>query len=170
MARHRRDPKLDALQLANALHAHADKVCDALFTDSRFFDPRDLVQVKYEMLRRVRVDQVPIARAAKALGFSRPSFYQALAAFERAGLLGLLPQKRGPHRAHKLDESVMQFLRDARTADPTLRAPELARRVRGRFKIEVHPRSVERALERSGKASGTTPSPAPTRRPSRTRR
>lgn len=170
MAKHRRDPKLDSLQQANALHAHADKVSDALFKDSRFFDPRDLVQVKYEMLRRVRVDQVPIARAAKAFGFSRPSFYQALAAFERAGILGLLPQKRGPRRAHKLDEPVVQFLRDAQATDPSLRAPELARQVREHFKIEVHPRSIERALERSGKASGTTSSPAPGRRPSRTRR
>jgi len=40
---------------------------------------RDVVQVKYEMLRRVRVDQVPMARAARAFGFSRPAFYQAQA-------------------------------------------------------------------------------------------
>ena len=43
----------------------------------------------------------------------------------------------------------MAFLSTALEQDPTLRAPELARRVEESFGVPVHPRSVERALERA---------------------
>jgi hypothetical protein len=35
--------------------------------------PRDLVQVKYEMLRRVRVDGHSVSQSATGFGLSRPS-------------------------------------------------------------------------------------------------
>ena len=54
----------------------------------RFFDARDLIQVKYEMLRHVSVDGASKADAAALFGMSRPTFYQAEAAFARDGLAG----------------------------------------------------------------------------------
>jgi len=171
MAKTRRpDPKLDALRQANALHPHPDKVKDSLFRESDFFDRRDLVQVKYEMLRRVRVDDVSVVDAAAAFGLSRPSYYEALDAFTEDGLLGLLPRKRGPRRAHKLAPEVVDFVREVRSADPAIRPAELAHRIEARFKITVHPRSIERALSRVGKAAGTTTSSAPSSRPRHSRR
>jgi transposase len=161
----RRDPKRDALKRSNALHPHADKVTDALFHGSDFFDRRDLVQVKYEMLRRVRYEHASVVEAASAFGLSRPSFYEARAAFEQHGLRGLLPRKRGPRRAHKLAPPIVEFARRALDADPALHSKDLARRIAEQFKITVHPRSVERALDRAGKAVGTTSSTAPRRRP-----
>ena len=70
-----------------------------LFQGSDFFDPDDMVQVKYEMLRQVHVDNQPVSQAAREFGFSRPSFYQANSSFAKAGLAGLAPLKRGPRRA-----------------------------------------------------------------------
>ena len=66
------DGKRKALRSLGALHQHPERVTDELFHEDGFFDPHDLVQVKYEMLRRVRVDRKPIRRAAKDFGFSRP--------------------------------------------------------------------------------------------------
>ena len=80
------DPKTEALRRQSALNAHAEDVTDPLFAGSDFFDARDLVQVKYEMLRRVRLDGRPITESASAFGFSRPSFYQAQSAFDLAEL------------------------------------------------------------------------------------
>jgi transposase len=133
------------------LHRHADRVSDELFRSSDFFDPHDLLQVKYEMLRRVRVDDKPIRRVAQDFGFSRLSVYQARAAFERAGLAGLLPAKRGPRGAHKLNQEIMAFVEDLLQQDRSLGAVELARRIRARFALIVHPRSIERALQRREK-------------------
>ena len=146
-----KDPKVDALQQQGALNPRSREVRDELFLEGGFFDPRDLVQVKYEMLRRVQADGKPITDAAAAFGFSRPSFYQARSAFEQDGLAGLVPHKRGPKQAHKLTEEVMQFIAEVRGEEPSIRPPELARLIRGRFGTTVHPRSVERGLRRHQK-------------------
>ena len=147
----RPSPKTAALRAHGCLHPHPERVADPLFAGSDFFDAQDLVQIKYEMVRRVRVDGQPVAHSAAAFGFSRPSLYQARAALERGGLAALVPQKPGPRRAHKLDAAVVEFLQRLRAKDPALRAPQLVRRVRERFGRQVHPRSIERALLRQGK-------------------
>lgn len=166
----RRDLKRDALRQANALHPHPDEVDASHFREGDFFDRHDLVQVKYEMLRSVRVDDASVVGAAAAFGLSRPSYYEALDAFSKQGLLGLLPRKRGPRRAHKLTAEVIDFVRELRAADPSIPAAELAPRVQERFEITVHARSIERALTRVGKTAGTMTLPAPSLRPKRSRR
>jgi hypothetical protein len=75
--------KQQALRAHGSLNPHPETVASALFQKSDFFDPRDLVQVKYEMLRRVDAESQAISRAAQEFGFSRPSFYQAQAAFQQ---------------------------------------------------------------------------------------
>ncbi|MER8438817.1 hypothetical protein NKH36_13960 [Mesorhizobium sp. M1312] len=47
---------------------------DTLFAGNPFFDARDLVQIRYEMVRRHRADRVPISGVASAFGVSRPTF------------------------------------------------------------------------------------------------
>jgi len=152
MARARRpDAKTEALRQRGSLNPRPDRVADPLFAGSDFFDPRDLVQVKYEMVRRARVDGHPVSQSATAFGFSRPSFYQAQTLLARGGLAALVPQKPGPRRSHKLDAEVMRFLQQLRAEDASVRSTELARRIRERFGRAVHPRSVERALARQEK-------------------
>jgi transposase len=145
------DPKPAALRLYGSLNAHPERVLDPLFATADFFDARDLVQVKYEMVRRVRVDGHPVSRSAAAFGVSRPTLYQAQAALARGGLAALVPKKPGPRRSHKLSPEVVDFLHQAQAEDPSPRSPELARRVRARFGRTVHPRSIERALARREK-------------------
>jgi transposase len=147
----RQDSKRTALREHGALNARARAVKDPLFQNSEFFDPRDLVLVKYEMLRRVRVEGLSVAAAAKAFGFSRVAFYQALAAFQKDGLPGLLPRRRGPKAANKLTDTVLEFLDQQRAADSHLRAPQLAVLLRQHLHLAVHPRSIERALARRAK-------------------
>ncbi|MFN2505339.1 MAG: helix-turn-helix domain-containing protein [Acidimicrobiales bacterium] len=149
MARRRQDPKEEALRAARALNPRPEAVVDAQFASSEFLDGRDLVQVRYEMVRRVREEGETVSAAASAFGFSRPSWYAAAAALDEAGLPGLLPERPGPRRAHKLTDEIVAVLRAARDEDPSLRAPELADRVDREFGVRVHPRSIERALARS---------------------
>jgi transposase len=138
--------KREVLRQQRTLNPRPQDVTHSLFQDSDFFDPRDLLQVKYEMLRQVRTESQAISQAALALGFSRPSFYQAQAAIEQGGLPGLLPRKRGPRHAHKLTAEVMKFLAQARAAEPSLSAPELAQQVAKHLGVRVHPRTIERRL------------------------
>jgi transposase len=151
MTRRKPDPKTDALREHGCLHPHPEKVTDELFASGEFFDARDLVQVKYEMLRRARIDGRPVSESAARFGLSRPSYYQAQAVFEEGGLPALLPKKPGPRRAHKLSEAVVTALEEALSAQPALRPEDLVRLVEKRFGISVHRRSVERALARQEK-------------------
>jgi transposase len=147
----RQDNKRKALREHGALNARASEVKDPLFQNSDFFDPQDLVLVKYEMLRRVRVEGSSVAAAAKAFGFSRVAFYQAMAAFQKEGLPGLLPRRRGPKAANKLTDAVLEFIDRQRAGDSNLRVPQLAVILRRRLHLAVHPRSIERALARRAK-------------------
>jgi transposase len=145
------DPKLQSLRQQAALNPRPQGVTDELFANREFFDPRDVVQVKYEMLRRVEKDGHSITDAAARFGFSRPSFYQARTALQAAGLTGLVPLKRGPKQAHKLTAEVMDFLRQTRRDDPSLGATALASCIQERFGLVVHPRTIERGLARDQK-------------------
>ena len=145
------DAKLEALRQQGTLNPRPGDVTDELFAEHSFFDPRDLVQVKYEMLRRVQAEHHSITEAAAAFGFSRPSFYQAQAAFAKEGLAGLVPRKRGPKQAHKLTEEVLDFTRETRQQDPRVRTGDVVRLIQQRFGTTVHPRSIARALSRHQK-------------------
>ena len=149
MARKKTDPKEEALRAARALNPRPEAVTDPAFAASEFLDARDLVQVRYEMVRRVRVDGETVSAASAGFGFSRPSWYAAAAALDEGGLPALMRARPGPRRAHKLTPEVVAFMAATLEEDPQMRAAELAERVEESFGVAVHPRSVERALERS---------------------
>jgi hypothetical protein len=146
-----RQRKRQTLRRHGTLNPQPEAVSDPLFHHSDFFDPDDLVQVKYEMLRQVHIDQNSISQSARAFGFSRPSFYQAQSAFQQDGVFGLLPHKRGPQGGHKLTDEVMAFVAQQRSADPSLIPEQLAEAIQKRFRLQVHPRSIQRRLVRQKK-------------------
>lgn len=158
MARKRRpDTKEAALAKTRTLNPRPEAVHDEQFASSEFFDARDVVQVKYEMVRRVRVEGAPVTQTAAAFGFSRPSFYEAAAAVDRDGLGALVPAKPGPRRAHKLTNEVIAYAQRLREQDPSVGSARLVAAIAEEFAITVHPRSVERAMARaeSPKSGGT---------------
>ena len=148
MARRPRDGKARELARSRTLNPHPEAVRDPAFASSGFFDARDLVQVKYEMVRRVETEGSSVSAAADTFGFSRQSYYTAAQALADEGLAGLVPAKPGPRGAHKLTGEVLDHLVELRAADPGLRPADLAAAVAERFGVRVHPRSVERALAR----------------------
>jgi len=150
------DLKREALAQSGTLHPNPERVSDKFFRDNPFFDPRDVVQVKYEMLRRVRVDGCSVSQAAACYGLSRPTYYQARDTFDRNGLTGLLPEKKGPKRAHKLKPEVLSFVEQLLEEEPGIKPLELVRRIREEFNVKVHPKSISRALSHK-KKSGTSP-------------
>lgn len=152
MARRRQDPKVEALRSERSLNPRPEAVSDEAFSSSEFLDARDLVQVKYEMVRRVRVDKQTVSSSSAAFGFSRPSFYEAATAIDAGGLAALVPARPGPRRAHKLSLEVVAYMRQLLETDPSLRSTDLVGRVEEHFALSVHPRSIERALARSPKS------------------
>ena len=137
--------KSASLSRNGSLNPHPERVQDVLFQNHRFFDPRDLVQVKYEMLRRVLREGQASGKTAANFGFSRVTFYQTQESFGDAGLPGLLPQHKGPQRGYKLSEEVVLFLLKTLESEPALRVTDLSLRVYQKFGVSIHPRSIERA-------------------------
>lgn len=142
----RSDPKAEALLEEGTLNPSPDLVGDPKFQEGDFFDPRDVVQVKYEMLRRVSVDNASITDATAEYGVSRPTYYQAKANFDEAGVAGLVPRKRGPRGPHKLQGELLAFVESQHVPGQPIRAREMADHIREKFSIDVHPRTIERAL------------------------
>ena len=149
--RARPQSKTEALEKKGVLNPQVEKVSDERFQTEEFFDPRDLVQVKYEMVRRVHSEGWTVTDAAKVFGFSRPTFYQAQESLASEGLPGLLPKRPGPKGARKLTEDVLRFVDEVRMRDPSVGADALSHQVRDHFGLSVHPRSIERALARREK-------------------
>ena len=150
-ARKENAAKRRALGQNRTLNKNADKVVDPKFKNMAFFDPNDIVQVKYEMLRSNQKDGAGVLKASKTFGFSRITFYKTGKAFKECGLAGLLPQKKGPRRAHKLSVKVMEFVRKLVERKPDIKSSGIREEIEDRFNISVHRRSIERAILRSKK-------------------
>ena len=141
-----RPAKDKALLEEGTLNPSPGKVRDPKFQENEFFDPRDLVQVKYEMLRRVSIEKASATEATEEYGVSRPTYYQTKSSFDKGGLAGLGPRKRGPHGPHKLQGEALAFVQQQLVAGQPVRARELAKLVRQRFDLAIHPRTIERAV------------------------
>jgi transposase len=140
------DPKLRELKSTGTLNPHPTAVSDALFRENPFFDSKDLLQVRYEMLRRHRVEGASVVNVVSGFGVSRPTFYQAQTAFEHAGLTGLVPKQRGPKEGHKLSGAIIEQIRALKASTPGLTTTDCIKALRDTFGITVHRRSLERAL------------------------
>jgi hypothetical protein len=129
-----KDPKSEVLQKQRCLNPRAEQVTSELFQQSEFFDPRDLLQVKYEMLRQARVERQPID-------------------FKQNGLLGLIRNKPGPRRAHKLGEPVVEFIEAQKAQEEAVTLDKLVQLIKDKFGLVVHKRSIQRAVTRKKKKS-----------------
>jgi len=140
------DPKLLELKRTGTLNPRPDSVSDVLFREDPFFDSKDLLQVRYEMLRRHRVEGASVVGVVSTFGVSRPTFYQAQTAFESKGLTGLVPKQRGPKEGHKLSSTILEHVRTLKASTPGLTTTDCVKAVQETFGIKVHRRSLERAL------------------------
>jgi transposase len=147
----RKASKRQFLQSARAWNERARLVESPLFQQSDFFDPRDKVQVKYEMLRAALVDGASVSEVSHQFGYSRETFYTSAELFGEQGVVGLADAKRGPKQPRKLTPEVQEFLVREMESNPGLSGRELAERVTDELAVQVHHRSVERFRSAHGK-------------------
>lgn len=139
--------KIELLRGQGVLNTDPYSVKEPFFKTGTFFDPHDLLQVKYEMIRQVEAGGRSVTEASEVFGFSRPSFYQAKNSFEDEGVMGLVPKKRGPRNRHKLTEEVINFVEMRLRQDKALKIEDISREIKEKFLVAIHPRSIRRALE-----------------------
>ena len=155
---HDNTEKQQRLQQAGTLNATPEKILDPMFTVAGdFFDAQDLLQVRYEMIRVVRIEHVTLAEAAKRFGVSRPTCFRMTKAFDRGGLQGLIPAPRGPRGPHKITPQMLDFVVEYKSRHGRVGARRLVPLIEQRFGITVHPRGLEKALARGKKKLGDKP-------------
>ena len=143
------DSKIQRLRQSGTLNPHPEKVTDPLFADSEFFDPNDLLQVRYEMIRCA--ERVPLRETAERFGASVPTCVRAKKAFFEGGLQALVPRRRGPRGAHKITAEILAFVAEHRTRHGPVGSRKLVPLIAERFAVKIHPRGLEKAIERAQK-------------------
>ena len=138
--------KEEFLKSRGALHSDPDSVQDDAFKESEFFDARDLVQVRYEMLRSHFLDGRNVSEVSRVFGMSRQFFYRLAELFNNQGLYGLLPRKRGPKGPHKCSDEVLDLAEKIRANEPVRSSAELCDEIEATLGVELHPRTLEKAL------------------------
>lgn len=143
----RRPDKRRGLEQEGTLHPDRARVRAALFWEHpAFFDARDELQVKYELLRAHFVDQQPVATVCAAFGYSRQTFYVLRDRFARRGIGGLRDGRPGPVGPRKCTPEVVAFLRAHRADDPSLPITTLMARLARERGMHLHRRTVERLV------------------------
>ena len=140
--------KEDSLKNNGSFNRHFENVHAEIFKTNVFFDAKDLVQVKYEMLRAVEKDGDSVTDAADGFGFSRKTYYQINKAFEEGGLNALMPKKTGPKGPSKVHGDVSNFIDSYVSDHENANAREIAAKMEAALGVRVHPRTIERYIEK----------------------
>jgi transposase len=136
--------KKEILQGNGTYNKNYEKVKDARFIGGDFYDPMDIVQVKYEMIKDVSGGGKSVTDAADDFGFSRAAYYGIKDAFDKQGVSGLIPEKRGPRSPHKLTPEYQKQIDDYIANKPGASSAELAAAISGDSATGISKRTIER--------------------------
>ena len=141
--------KNESLKQSGCFNNNHINVTAEIFGSSPFFDKRDIVQVKYEMIRAASTGGESITKIADAYGFSRKSYYQVKKAFQLGGLYALVPQKKGPKRPSKLTLEALAFIKTFSEEHKNAKASEISAALEAEKGVKVHPRTIYRHLKKN---------------------
>lgn len=142
------DTKTEFLRKEGIINPKPERVVDPLFQKHEFFDPLDLPQVRYEMLRIARVEEVSVTEACRLFGFSREYFYRLERDFMSRGYVGLLGSPRGRRPLVALNQELINFIIHRKMTEPQLTGEELRKELKSIYQVECSRRTVERIIEK----------------------
>jgi transposase len=137
--------KVKSLIENGSFNRNADTVSNHMFKSNPYFDPQDLVQVKYEMLRAVKSDGLNVADASRQFGFSRTAYYKIEKRFHNAGVEGLCAQKTGPKAPAKITHEIVGLADNLRVEHPGITNDEVIKEIEAQTGVTIHKRSLQRA-------------------------
>jgi transposase len=138
------------LEQEGLLNPNPQRVSHPLFKTLDFFDPFDLPQIRYEMLRTARVEQGSVAQACKLFGFSREYFYQLERSFMDRGYVALLGSPMGRRPLLALNQEIVNFIIHRKLERPHLSGEDLRQMIQREYKVTCSRRTVERVVKKVG--------------------
>ena len=134
------------LKKFGCINPSPEKVKDICFNSNSFFDPEDLMQVKYEMIRKVKTNESNVTQACRDFGFSRVSFYKILKIFDEFGISGFIPKTTGPTKGHKLTPEIHDYIKDIISKPMKISAKEISRIIKDVYSVELSIRTINRCI------------------------
>ena len=138
------------LEEQGLLNPKPERISHSRFDTLEFFDPLDLPQVRYEMLRTARAESRPVAEACRLFGFSREYFYKLERAFSAHGYVALLGSPRGRRPLIALNQDIVNSIIPRRLEYPNVSAGELREAILEEYSVDCSLRTVERLVEKLG--------------------
>lgn len=141
--------RTDFLVAQGLANSRPERVKSPLFGSLEFFEPLDLPQVRYEMLRAARGGSASVAEACRSFGFSREYFYRLERAFLERGYVALLGSPMGRPPLLALNPQIVNFIVYRKLEDATVSGETLRGEIQDLFKVDCSRRTVERIVEKS---------------------
>jgi transposase len=138
------------LEKEGLLNLKPERVSHPFFETIDFFDPFDLPQVRYEMIRSARVEELPVSEACKLFGFSREYFYKLERAFMARGYVALLGSTMGRRPIIALNQEIVNFIAHRKMERPGISGEKLCQEIRRIYKVDCSRRTVERIVVNLG--------------------
>ena len=144
------DTKKKFLEQEGLINPKPERVLHPLFETLKFFDPLDLPQVRYEMIRAARVENITVAKACKLFGFSREYFYKLERSFMARGYVALLGSTMGRRPIIALNQEIVNFIVHRKVEQPTISGERLRQEIQKIYHVDCSRRTVERIVEKLG--------------------
>lgn len=145
--------KIDYLKENGTYNPDGHSVLAEDFQHGIFFDPYDLLQVKYEMLRSVEKKELSVTEASDKYGLSRQTYYITKERMEKGGIFALLPRKTGPQKNIKLTDAGLHFIDRYLAQHPDAGSHEVNCALAAETGINVHDRTIARYLSKKRQGS-----------------
>ncbi len=144
------DSKKSFLEQEGLLNPKPERITQPLFEKLDFFDPLDLPQVRYEMIRTARVDNVAVAKTCRMFGFSREYFYKLERDFMARGYVALLGSTIGRRPIIALNQEILNFIVHRKLEEPKVSGEGLRQEIKKKYRVDCSRRTVERIVEKLG--------------------
>ena len=145
--------KVEHLRATHTYNEQHDKVTDELFANSELFDPRDLLQVRYEIVRAVGRGESPEKVAAR-FGVSGMTARRYAGRMGEGGLSALLPARKGPGGPRALGAAGEEFVDAYVEGHPGASGREVHEALEAALAPGVSQRTVERRIALTKAAGG----------------
>ena len=142
------EAKKKFLEQEGLLNPKPERLSHALFKTLDFFDPLDLPQVRYEMIRAARVEKISVTEACRLFGFSREYFYKLERNFMARGYVSVLGSTMGRRPLIALNQEIVNFLVHRKIEEPKLSGEDLRKEIRHLYNVDCSRRTVERIVQK----------------------
>jgi len=136
--------KKDVLMKNGTYNKNHSKVKKEKFQEGGFYDPMDIVQVRYEMIKEAGDGGKAIEQVTGEYGYSRASYYHIKGDFDNGGMIALVPEKTGPRSPSKLTGDLQEYIANYVEGNPRASSSQIAMAIEQDKGVTVNKRTVER--------------------------